>query len=223
MRNLAGNKFGRLTVLERNGTNKWGGIKWLCQCECGKLHIVASQKLIQGKTTSCGCYKRELKVKQLEKHGITTNGKPRTFTIWNGIKARCLNPKDVNYKNYGGRGIGICDEWKIFENFHNWALISGYNDSLTIDRIDNNGNYEPSNCRWIDRKQNLLNQRRYIIFDINGKKLPLSTFAREMNISRHILSKYYKKHGKMKTEKVINECMNNNKGQIYFVNKFLCR
>jgi hypothetical protein len=218
---LTNKKFGRLRVVQQLGKNKWGNLLWLCKCDCGKDHTVASGKLIQGKSKSCGCYANDLHIEQLKRHGITVGGKPRTFIIWNGIKARCLNPKAVNYKSYGGRGITVCDEWMSFELFHNWAINSGYSDNLTIDRIDNDKNYCPENCRWVTRKENAIRQRKCIVLTVNGTTGSISSFAREINVSRRILTNFYRLKGKCETEKAIGYCLLTGKGQIYFVNKFL--
>lgn len=189
MNNLIGKRFGRLTVIKQQGKNKWRNYMWLCKCDCGNEHLVAGGKLIQGKVTSCGCYAKELHIKQLEKHGITTDGKPRTFIIWNGMKARCLNPKSTSYKNYGARGIKICDEWLSFENFHNWAISNGYGDDLQIDRKDNNGNYEPSNCRWVTKTKNMQNQRRKHYITIKSRTETISEWIKILKLSK---SKVYR-------------------------------
>lgn len=213
MKDLVGKKFGRLTVLERAGTTKWGNILWLCKCDCGKEHIAASGKLIQGKVTSCGCYAHEVHVKQLERHGITTGGKPRTLVIWCGMKARCLNKKSISYKSYGGRGITVCEEWLTFENFHKWALANGYDDGLTIDRIDNNGNYEPSNCQWITSRANKKRQRNARNIEICGVTKNLSEWCKELHIGKATAYKHL----------IISEddFITFAKGQVYFINKFM--
>lgn len=188
-KDLTGKRFGRQIAIKQVGINKYGNYLWLCKCDCGKEHIVPSGKLVQGKSTSCGCYALEVKTKSLEKHGITTGGKPRTFIIWNGMKARCNNPKSTSYKSYGGRGIKICDEWMAFENFHNWAIINGYSDGLTIDRIDNNGNYEPCNCRWISATENKKNQRKTRYITIEGETKSISEWCKSLHLSK---STFYK-------------------------------
>ena len=221
MKDISNKRFGRLTVIKNIGKNKWGNAIWMCKCDCGNNHIVASNKLIQGKTKSCGCLRHDICTKQFEKHGITTNGKPRTFIIWNGMKARCMNPKSVSYKNYGKRGIGICQDWMSFENFHKWAIRNGYEADLTIDRIDNNKDYSPDNCRWLPRKENLLKQRRYTQITINGETKTLCTWSKIISVSRYILFKYYREKGIERTEIAIKECLLTGRGQVYFVNKFL--
>lgn len=220
---LTNKRFGRQMAIKHVGYNKYRNAMWLCKCDCGNEHIVASSKLIQGKSRSCGCLAKEIHISQLEKHGLTTNGKSRIFTIWCGVKDRCYNPKNVNYKNYGGRGISLCESWLSYENFHRWAVNNGYADELTIDRKDMNGNYTPENCQWIPMSENRLKQRRFTILTVLGASLPLGTFARKIGVSRYLLRKYYNINGKENTEKAISKYISTGKGQQYFVNLFLKR
>ena len=222
MIDLTNKRFGRLAVIRLAGKNKWGNMLWLCKCDCGNDHVVPSAKLIQGKSKSCGCYAIEVKSNKATRHGLTKGGvKPRTFTIWNNIKARCLNTRAINYKNYGGRGISICDEWMSFEEFHKWAVNNGYRDNLTIDRIDNNGYYYPDNCRWISRGENAGRNRNTILLTVNSETKSISAIAREVGISRQMISKLYHLKGKDATEDAIEECIRTGKGQVYFVNKLI--
>ena len=208
MKDLVGNRYGRLTVIEQNGRTKYKNVLWKCKCDCGNFTTVASNKLLQGKTKSCGCLASELKSKRATKHGLTKDGKkPRTFIIWNGMKARCLNENSINFHRYGGRGVKICDEWLVFENFHNWALSNGYSDDLTLDRINNDGNYEPENCRWIKWEKNLIMQSRYTILTVNGVTKSLSAFAKLIGKDRNYLRRYYNENGKEKTELLIKNQM----------------
>lgn len=184
LHDLSGIRFGRQVVISRAGTNKWGNATWLCLCDCGNRHVVPGGKLLSGQSTSCGCYAIEMRSKNATVHGYTRRKKPRTLTIWNGMKARCLNPKSVSYSNYGARGIGICDEWLSFKNFHEWAIANGYADNLQLDRIDNDGDYCPSNCRWVTRSENQKNTRRTRLITINGKTQCASDWIKELGVSK---------------------------------------
>lgn len=158
---LQGRKFGRLTVIELQGTNHRRHNMWHCKCECGNEVNVSATDLITGHTRSCGCLMRETATETMTTHG---KSKERLYTVWQGMIGRCNRPSLKCYKNYGGRGIEVCDEWRDYEAFRQWALENGYDENAprgqcTIDRIDVNGNYEPSNCRWVDAKTQAQNQR----------------------------------------------------------------
>lgn len=164
---LSGVRFSKLVVLKRMKSTKKGDSQWLCKCDCGKEKTIQARHLKNGHTKSCGCFKVN-KLNQFNaKHGKTNT---RLFRIWCGMKNRCYRSNDINYKNYGAKGIVVCSEWLDFENFYNWATYNGYNNVLTIDRIDVNGNYEPSNCRWADRKTQNRNTTRNLNIKI-GKEI----------------------------------------------------
>lgn len=205
MRDLKGQRFGLLTVVDVAGKTKSGNYKWNCICECGNKFVAVSGKLIKGRTTNCGCRTSYLKSKNASKHGLLKGKKPRIFTIWCGMKSRCTNEKANNYHRYGGRGISVCSDWMIYENFYKWAVECGYEDSLTIDRIDNDGNYCPENCRWIPLELNKRLQSRYTLLTVNGVKLPLGTFANKIGKDRSTLRRIYNKHGKEYTEAFVNK------------------
>ena len=192
-------KFGRLTVLSEDGRSNDGHVKWLCQCECGNTVSVISRDLRRGQQ-SCGCYRA---IKNREMH--ITHGKTNTrlFHIWGGMKARCNNPNSPNNNNYGGRGILICEEWmNSFECFYEWAIANGYRDDLTIDRIDVNGNYEPSNCRWATVKQQINNTRVNVYLTHNSKTQSMSMWADELGIPYQLVRDRHKLHPNMSFEEL---------------------
>ena len=167
---LTGKKFGRLTVMRRT-SNKKTRTYWHCKCDCGKEIDVCASHLSSSKTVSCGCSSAE-RIAELNKtHGMS---KTILYKKWCEMKKRCFNKSTASYSSYGGRGITVCDEWKDdFLSFYNWAMSNGYSNGLSIDRIDVNGNYEPSNCRWVDNKTQSLNKRNTIYIELFGAKTTL--------------------------------------------------
>jgi len=155
---LTGERFGRLTVTGLHNAGKTS--KWNCICDCGKTTVVNSQSLRKGFTKSCGCLAMELlsNGSLTTKHGLTPNNR-RLVGIWHGMKSRCFNNKNSHYQRYGGRGITVCDEWKNdFVSFFTWAMNNGYTNDLSIDRINNDGNYCPENCRWVSNGEQARNK-----------------------------------------------------------------
>ena len=158
-----GDKYGKLTVIGEAGSTKQGGRLWECQCDCGNITIVRGNHLTSGNTKSCGCLSsKALLDANAERSDNASYGKEskRLRNIRDSMLKRCYVVSRPDYKYYGERGIAICDEWKnSFHSFYDWSISNGYQDNLTIDRIDNNGNYEPSNCRWVTMAVQSRNKR----------------------------------------------------------------
>lgn len=195
---LTGQKFGRLTVIKRVENDKYGTARWECKCVCGGKTITSTGHLKSGHTKSCGCYSKEiakekaLKNKYFYKHGLFSDKNYiRLSHILNAMKKRCYDVNNKSYFNYGKRGIVICDEWLNSEsglfNFYNWAMQNGYKDNLSIDRIDNNGNYEPSNCRWATAKQQANNKRSNHLITYDGQTYNITEWAEKKNIKPRVL------------------------------------
>lgn len=182
---LVGRTFERLTVIEYIGCNKYRTSMYKCVCSCGKEIVTTSSNLKSGHTTSCGCYHRERNAKNM-----TTHGKSRTrlYRIRGNMISRTSNPNKDNYAQYGGRGIKICDEWaNSFQSFYDWAMTNGYEDTLSIDRINSDGDYEPSNCRWVTMKEQNINKTNNLHFEIDGKIKTLVEIAEERNVDYRFL------------------------------------
>ena len=172
-----GQKFGRLTAISRAETTKAGQTRWFCKCDCGNETVVHVNNLINGRTRSCGCSPH----RRGKKHN---NVGTRLYRIWSSMIQRCSNLNQASYPHYGGRGIKVCNEWKSdFVTFRDWALDNGYQEHLTIDRIDGHGNYCPENCRWATQREQQRNKRCNVKF----LSQPLDEIAALTGINYHTL------------------------------------
>lgn len=160
---IIGRKFGMLTPIKKSGVTENRETIYQCVCDCGDVVYVKGGNLVSGNSTSCGCNKSKLISEKNSTHG---KSKGRLYQIWSAMKRRCTNPNSKDYKNYGARGIRVCQEWSDdYNRFENWSMTNGYDNNAkygecTIDRINVNGNYEPNNCRWVDMKTQANNKQR---------------------------------------------------------------
>lgn len=180
----SGDKFNRLTVIEFKGMNGNHQRMWLCNCECGNQTTVRATNIFNGAVKSCGCINNEIRIKRLYKHGKSRTSE---YWIWASIKTRTNNITDCNYYKYGAIGIKMCERW--FNSFENFIEDMGERPSKkhTIDRINNNGNYEPSNCRWATWEQQSTNKRTTRFFIIEGKQYVLRDVCTLLNIPHSTL------------------------------------
>lgn len=174
-----GDRFSRLTIIEEVEM-RYGRRYFLCKCDCGTIKEIGLNNFNKGKTESCGCLHSEITRKRNFKHGLYGT---RIHKSWRHMIDRCQNPKDKRFVHYGGRGIKVCSEWQEFINFYEWAIANGYNDTLTIERKDVDGDYCTDNCMWATCKQQQNNRRnnRYITFQ--GRTLTSQQWSEELGIA----------------------------------------
>lgn len=189
---LAGKRFGRLVAISAAPANKFNHSTWLCECDCGNRTVTETQKLRSGHSQSCGCAFRETIGKTQLRHGQCVNGTTPTYQAWSTAIDRCENPKNRKYADYGGRGIKMCTKWR--KDFAAFRKDMGDRPSgRTLDRINNDGNYEPGNCRWATPSEQKMNRRNTIRVTVNGKATTLLQLAIDTGIAYHCL---YARHSR---------------------------
>lgn len=199
-KDLTGMRFGYWTVLERaDDMISPGGAHqtaWKCRCDCGTEKIVLRSALLNGRSSSCGCHHREV-ASEVARSLFTTHGetKTRLYQIWANMKERCENPSSSNYKNYGAKGVFLCDEWHDYLTFKEWSLKNGYDDNLSIDRIDVRGGYSPFNCRWADSMTQANNKRNTHYVSVGCERHSIAEWSRILDISYDKLYKHLVTHG----------------------------
>lgn len=185
LNDLTGKRFGRLTVIKRGENSKHGNAKWICNCDCGKRNVLVFGKhLCSGHTKSCGCIRIEAEYNKTHGKAYT-----RIYETWSGIKRRTSSRNRKNRKDYKHyKNVGMCEEWKNdFESFYKWAMDNGYEENLTIDRIDNNKGYSPDNCRWATPKMQSNNKSDNHIITYKGEAKTISEWAEITNIEYQTL------------------------------------
>lgn len=186
-KDLTGMRFGKLAVVEKTKINNHGEAHWLCLCDCGNTHIATSYNLTHGKTTQC----RKCMCKQISSSNTKHGCKPkRLHEAYVNMRTRCENPNYYLFHRYGGRGITVCKEWtESYIAFRDWALENGYSDNLTLDRIDNNGNYCPENCKWSTVTEQANNRRTNRILTLGKEKDSMANWSRKTGIPYWVLER----------------------------------
>ena len=191
-----GTRYGRYTILHEVKEGNPKERLFMCRCDCGKEKIVRLRHLRSGAVVSCGCKVREDLIRKNYKHGgcFRQDRVEKLYGVWISMKQRCTNPKNAAYSYYGGRGITVCDEWlHDYTRFKQWALEHGYKEGLTIDRIDDNGNYEPSNCRWATYIEQANNTRKNLNITYKDETHTLAEWGRILGIKYNTLMFRYRK------------------------------
>lgn len=194
-----GDKYGRLVIIKEVEPIKrksYNERRVLCKCDCGNTKVVSLYPLIIGKISSCGCYRKEKAKTHGESFRKYDSDKVtrKIHSIWHGMKCRCNTASSGSYERYGSKGVKVCKEWENnFYAFYNWSLANGYADGLTIDRIDSDGDYEPSNCRWVDYVLQANNRKTNVRLCYNGESHTIAEWSNLLNISRNVLYNRKKK------------------------------
>lgn len=179
---LTGKIFGRLTVIKREENDRFGGSMWLCECECGKRKILSGGELRRGNVSSCGCLSAELASKRLYKHGFSRD---KIYSDWSRMKRRCYGESQYNKRRYSERGITVCDKWRNdFQSFYDdVSCLPNFGEpGYSLDRIDNDGNYEPGNVRWADSVTQANNRQNNVMLTYNGETHSKAEWARKLDI-----------------------------------------
>lgn len=179
---LTGRIFGRLTVLHLEPGCDHEYIRWVCRCECGTVKPISRAVLRRGSTKSCGCFAQEVRSQNGKNNRTHGESKTVLYAVWRSMCSRCDSPKHTHFKYYGGRGIKIAEEWRDYLNFKDWAMSRGYQRGLTIDRKNNDGDYSPSNCRWVTPTENANNTRKNVFVEIDGISLSFMEASRKYQI-----------------------------------------
>ena len=192
LKDITNKRIGKLIVLGRTPHVPDHRFSWICLCDCGKMVLYTTAEL--RRCRSCGCSHEESRQKRFSEYrAVHGNPKDRLYHVWTGMRNRCQNPKNPEYQNYGGRGITVCEEWEnSYPAFRDWAYATGYDKDAptgqcTLDRIDVNGNYEPSNCRWVDLNTQANNRRRCRIYEIDGVSRSLGDWCKKYGVSRNLV------------------------------------
>lgn len=208
--NRIGEKYYKLTIIGKNNKKDDGHTIWICQCDCGNIHYVSSRHWKEVK--SCGCL--------LKSRNGNFNYKSKLYSTWKSMKSRCMIKSNPSYKNYGAKGIKVCNEWLNFNIFKDWAINNGYDENKTrkeqsLDRIKNNGNYEPNNCRWVNSIVQANNTSRNIFLTYNKTTRTMAQWSRILKInyksfSSFVLNKRHNKNGNKNKKKILQLDMNDN-------------
>lgn len=201
---LTGKRFGMLTVLgiDDRGTRK---TYWMCQCDCGNVKSVRSDSLQNGAIKSCGCLKKKQDAMNLTSNHSHKMSETRLYGEWQGMKGRCLNKNNARFARYGGRGITVCDEWRDdFSAFAKWAEENGYNEKLTLDRIDNDKSYSPENCRWADARTQSRNRSTNVAVTIGNSTRTLTEWCEIFHLDSRTVFARYRRNGDCGIEDLFN-------------------
>lgn len=208
-RDISGQRFGRLVAICFSGKKNRRNF-WKFRCDCGKEVEINISSVLCGRSTSCGCFHDEVTGSLNKSHG---ESKTRLYQCWRDMKVRCLLKTSKNWRNYGGRGISVCEErLNSYESFRDWSVENGYSDNLTLDRVDVNGNYCPENCRWTDRSVQNRNRRTTVFISLNGETKTEREWLSAIGYKSTSSFSYYKNSG-YSNEEILQILMENKNGK----------